>query len=98
MEIARVTGTVVASRKDPKLSGQKILLVELADVSGKGKGGTPIVALDSVDAGIGDLVLVVRGSSARQAKDMSSTPVDAMIIGVIDNIEFSGSTSYNASK
>ena len=98
MEIARVTGTVVATRKDQKLSGHKILLVELTDVSGKGKGGAPIVALDSVDAGIGDLVLVVRGSSARQAKDMSTTPVDAMIIGVIDNIEFSGSTTFDASK
>ena len=98
MEIARVTGTIVATRKDEKLVGHKILLVEITDVSGKGKGGAPIAALDSVDAGIGDLVLVVRGSSARQAKNMSTAPVDAMIIGVIDNIEFSGSTTYNASK
>ena len=97
MEIARVTGTIVATRKDDKLAGQKILLVEITDVSGNGKGGTPIAALDSVDAGIGDLVLVVRGSSARQAKNMSTTPVDAMIIGVIDNIQFSGSTTYNTS-
>lgn len=97
MEIARVTGTIVATRKDDKLAGQKILLVEITDVSGKVKGGTPIAALDSVDAGIGDLVLVVRGSSARQAKNMSTTPVDAMIIGVIDNIQFSGSTTYNTS-
>lgn len=97
MEIARVKGTVVATRKDAKLNGQKMLLLALADVSGIEKGGTPIVALDSVDAGLGDLVLVVRGSSARQAKNMSTTPVDAMIIGIIDQIEFSGETTYNNS-
>ena len=96
MEIARVKGTVVATRKDTKLNGHKMLLVGLADVSGNDKGGTPIVALDSVDAGVGDLVLVVRGSSARQAKNMSSTPVDAMIIGLIDQIEFAGETTFNA--
>jgi microcompartment protein CcmK/EutM len=97
MEIARVKGTVVATRKDKKLSGYKLLLLEFTDVSGIAKGGMPVVALDSVDAGVGDLVLVVRGSSARQAVNMSTTPVDAIVIGVIDSIEFSGSTSYNAS-
>ena len=95
MEIARVKGTVVATRKDEKLNGYKMLLLVLADVTGKEKVGAPIVALDSVDAGIGDLVLVVRGSSARQARNMSSTPVDAMIIGIIDQIEFSGETTFN---
>lgn len=97
MEIAKVTGTVVATRKDAKLDGYKLLLLEFADMSGNGKGGTPVVALDSVDAGVGDLVLVVRGSSARQAKNMTTVPVDAMIIGVIDQIEYSGMTTYNAS-
>jgi len=95
MEIARVKGTVVATRKDSKLNGHKMLLLSLADVSGVEKGGAPLVALDSVDAGIGDLVLVVRGSSARQAKNMSTTPVDAMIIGIIDQIEYSGQSTYN---
>jgi microcompartment protein CcmK/EutM len=98
MEIARVKGTVVATRKDDKLNGHKMLILELADISGKDKGGAPIVALDSVDAGVGDLVLVVRGSSARQAKNMSATPVDAMIIGIIDNIEYSGNSTYNSAK
>jgi microcompartment protein CcmK/EutM len=98
MEIARVTGTVVASRKDKKLVGHKLLLLEFADVSGNGKGGSPVVAIDSVDAGVGDLVLVVRGSSARQAANMSTTPVDAIIIGVIDNIEFFDKTTYSKSK
>jgi ethanolamine utilization protein EutN len=98
MEIARVKGTVVATRKDNKLKGYKMLLLEVADVSGNNNGGAPIVALDSVDAGPGDLVLVVRGSSARQAMNMSATPVDAVIIGIIDNIEFSGESTYKASK
>ncbi len=95
MEIARVKGTVVATRKDAKLSGHKMLLLEMADTSGAPKSGAPIVALDSLDAGIGDLVLVVRGSSARQAQNMSTTPVDAIVIGIIDHIEFSGNTTYN---
>ncbi len=98
MEIARVKGTVVATRKEPKLGGHKLLLLEIADVSGEAKGGGPIVALDTLDAGSGDLVLVVRGSSARQAMSMSTTPVDAIVIGIIDHIEFSGDTTYNASK
>jgi ethanolamine utilization protein EutN len=97
MEIARVKGTVVATRKDSKLDGNKLLLLELADVSGKDRGGAPIVALDSLDAGAGDLVIVVRGSSARQAKNMSTTPVDAIVIGIIDHIEYSGETTYNNS-
>jgi ethanolamine utilization protein EutN len=98
MEIARVKGTVVATRKDAKLSGYKMLLLELADVSGKPKGGTPVVALDTLDAGNGDVVLLVRGSSARQAINMSTTPVDAIVIGIIDQIEYTGATTYNASK
>jgi microcompartment protein CcmK/EutM len=98
MEIARVTGTVVATRKDAKLAGYKMLLLELADISGAPRGGSPIVALDTLDAGVGDLVLVVRGSSARQALNMSATPVDAIVIGIIDHIEFSGETSYKTSK
>jgi microcompartment protein CcmK/EutM len=97
MEIARVKGTVVATRKDAKLDGNKLLLLELADVSGKDRGGAPIVALDSLDAGVGDLVIVVRGSSARQAKNMSTTPVDAIVIGIIDHIEFEGATAFNNS-
>lgn len=97
MDIAYVKGTVVATCKDPKLDGHKMLLVELADTAGKGKGGTPLVALDTIDAGIGDLVLLVRGSSARQALNMSATPVDAIIIGIIDNIEFDGNLTYTTS-
>lgn len=98
MEIARVKGTVVATRKDDKLSGYKMLLLEMADVTGREKGGSPVVALDSIDAGVGDLVLVVRGSSARQARDMSAAPVDAVIIGIIDNIEFGGQQTYTAGR
>jgi len=98
MEIARVKGNVVATRKDAKLSGYKLLLVEPADTSGNDRGGAPVVALDSVDAGVGDLVLIVRGSSARQALGMGAVPVDAIVIGIIDNIEFSGESTYSASK
>ncbi len=74
MEIARVKGTVVSTRKDQKLAGNKFLLLEMTDVSGKDKGGSQIVALDALDAGVGDLVLVVRGSSARQAQGIEHHP------------------------
>ena len=98
MDIARVKGTVVATRKDQKLVGNKLLLLELADVSGKDKSGAQLVALDALDAGVGDLVLVVRGSSARQAKGMSTTPVDAIVIGIIDTIDFDGETTYKVAR
>jgi ethanolamine utilization protein EutN len=98
MEIARVKGTVVATRKDSKLEGYKMLILQTADVSGNDRAGAPIVALDTLDSGVGDLVLVVRGSSARQAMNMSATPVDAVIIGIIDNIEYSGKTTFKAAK
>ena len=98
MEIARVKGTVVATRKDAKLVSHKLLLLEFADTSGAPKSGAPIVALDTLDAGVGDLVLVVRGSSARQALNMSTTPVDAIVIGIIDDIEYAGNTTYSAAK
>ncbi len=70
----------------------------MTDVSGHDKGGAQLVALDALDAGVGDLVLVVRGSSARQAKGMSTTPVDAIVIGIIDTIDYAGETTYNAAR
>jgi len=93
MEIAVVTGTVVATRKDAKLEGEKLLLVRRADVSGS-PVGEHYVALDSVDAGIGDVVLVVRGSSAREASSYAGRPVDSVITGIIDSIDLENTTTY----
>jgi microcompartment protein CcmK/EutM len=93
MELARVVGTVVATRKEPRLRGFKILLVELAQPDGAAAEGT-VVALDSVGAGIGELVLLVRGSSARLACDLQSFPVDAVILGIVDSVTRSGEVLF----
>jgi ethanolamine utilization protein EutN len=89
MLIAKVVGTVVATRKDPRLESQKLLVVRPVDPGGKIDGGF-IVAVDTVDAGTGETVLIVSGSSARMAAGMKDCPVDAAIVGIIDHIEVSG--------
>ena len=86
MLLARVVGTVVATRKDPRLVSNKLLLARPMDPHGKTEGNY-LVALDTVDAGVGDTVLIVSGSSARMAAGMKDVPVDAAIVGVVDNVE-----------
>jgi len=89
MLLARVVGTVVATRKDHRLESHKLLVVRGMDPSGKPEGNY-LVALDTVDAGVGETVLVVSGSSARMASGMKDTPVDAAIVGIVDLIEMEG--------
>jgi microcompartment protein CcmK/EutM len=84
--LAKVVGTVVATRKDPRLVSSKLLLARPMDPRGKAEGGY-LVAIDTVDAGVGDTVLIVSGSSARMAAGLKDCPVDAAIVGVIDTIE-----------
>jgi microcompartment protein CcmK/EutM len=84
--LGRVVGTVVATRKDERLVGAKLLVVRTIDPSGKDEGAH-MVAVDTVDAGPSDRVLVVTGSSARMAAGLKDTPVDAAIIGVVDSVE-----------
>jgi ethanolamine utilization protein EutN len=86
---ARVTGTVVCTTKDEKLVGTKLLLVQPVDTANAPKGN-PIVAVDTVGAGNGELVLLVQGSSARQTSRTNSTPVDASIFAIVDTIEQGG--------
>jgi len=85
MNLGRVAGTVVATRKDERLTGFKLLVVRTVDPEGKEKGY--VIAVDTVDAGVGDLVLVVSGSSARMAYGCQDKPVDAAIVGVVDSLE-----------
>jgi ethanolamine utilization protein EutN len=84
--LAKIIGTVVATRKDPRLDSHKLLLVRGMDPSGK-VDGAPLVAVDTVDAGVGETVLIVSGSSARMAAGMKDCPVDAAIVGIVDQIE-----------
>jgi ethanolamine utilization protein EutN len=86
MILARVVGTVVATRKDDRLVGTKLLVVRTVDPRGKDEAGY-LVAVDTVDAGLHDKVLVVSGSSARMAAGLKDCPVDAAIVGVIDAVE-----------
>lgn len=86
MILGRVVGTVVATRKDDRLLGAKLLLVRTIDPRGKDEAGYT-VAVDTVDAGANDRVLVVTGSSARMASGLKDSPVDAAIVGVVDSVE-----------
>ncbi len=86
MLIARVIGTTVSTIKDEKLTGRKLLIVQQTDEKGS-PIGKPFVAVDTVDAGVGDLVLTAAGSSARQTNITKDTPVDAVIMSVIDSLE-----------
>ena len=86
MVIAKVVGTVVATRKDPRLVSNKLLITRPVDPHGKPEANY-IVAVDTVDAGFGETVLVVSGSSARMASGMKDCPVDAAIVGIIDAVE-----------
>jgi microcompartment protein CcmK/EutM len=84
--LARVVGTVVATRKDERLVSNKLLVARPVDPQGKTDGGY-LVAVDTVDAGVGETVLIVSGSSARMASGMKDCPVDAAIVGIVDHIE-----------
>jgi ethanolamine utilization protein EutN len=85
--IARVLGSLVATQKNEKLEGAKLLLVQPLDLRGEDKG-TSVLAIDSVDAGVGDRVLLVQdGRAAQQALGKGVAAVDAAILGVIDAVE-----------
>ena len=86
MIIARVVGTVVATRKDERLVANKLLIARPVDPRGKAEGSY-LVAVDTVDAGFGETVLIVSGSSARMASGMKDCPVDAAIVGIVDTIQ-----------
>jgi len=101
MFLARVEGSVVATKKDQGMSGRKLLLLrpQLVDDKDPTKfrpGTNTIVAVDSVGAGIGELVLFCQGSSARLAPNLKDAPVDAVIIGIVDTVDVLGKAIYNA--
>ena len=93
MELARVGGSVVSTMKVERLHGHTMLVVDLlkADMA---SCGTQIVAIDTVGAGVGEVVLVVRGSSARQTDKTSKVPTDATIVAIVDAVVYRGQTVY----
>ena len=101
MFLARVEGSIVATKKDPSMSGRKLLLVrpQLVDEKDPAKfrpGLNTIIAVDSVGAGIGELVMFCQGSSARLAPNLKDAPVDAVIIGIVDTVDVMGKQIYSA--
>jgi microcompartment protein CcmK/EutM len=85
MLLARVVGTVVATRKDPRLEGKTLLIVKPVSPDGKDEAGYT-VAVDTVSAGYKETVLTVSGSSARMAEGCKDPPVDTAIIGIVDDL------------
>lgn len=99
MLLAKVVGTVVATRKDPRLEGKKLLIVapltpEDVERASNGKAAGKLsgkanymVAVDTVDSGFRETVIIVQGSSARMATTCKDCPVDASIVGVVDTVQ-----------
>ena len=92
MLLARVAGTVVATRKDPRLEGHKLLIVKPISPEGKDEAGY-LVAVDTVSAGSRETVILVSGSSARMAEGCKDKPVDTAIVGIVDSIHLNGEKS-----
>lgn len=90
MILARIVGTVVATRKDPRLEGKKLLIVKPISPEGADESGY-LVAIDTVDSGYKETVLVVSGSSARMAAECKDRPVDAAIVGIVDHVKLDDS-------
>ena len=93
MLLARVAGTVVASRKEPRLSGLKFLLLEQLGIDNKANGGY-VVAADAVGAGVGEVVMYATGSSARQTEYTHERPCDAVVMAIVDSWEVGGDERY----
>ena len=100
MFLAKVEGSVVATKKDANMTGRKLLLIRPQLVDDKDPtrfkaGSNTLVAVDSVGAGEGELVLFCQGSSARLAGGLKDAPVDAVIIGIVDVVDVMGKPIYN---
>ena len=92
MFLAKVIGNVVATQKDPKFHGMKLLLIQ-PHVNREGSlapSGSSVVAVDSVGAGLGECVLFTQGSSARLTPTTKDAPIDAVIVGIVDSVEVEG--------
>ncbi|HEX7091422.1 MAG TPA: EutN/CcmL family microcompartment protein [Longimicrobiales bacterium] len=95
MKMGRVIGSVVSTRKDPKLAGLKLLIVENLTLDLEPEGGY-IVAVDAVGAGAREVVLYATGSSARQTEQTRDRPVDAVIMAIVDQYDVGGRTVHLA--
>lgn len=92
MFLAKVVGTVVATKKHRAFQGSKLLLLQplVAQQGAMAPSGATVVAIDSVGAGLDEFVMFTQGSSARLAAPSKDTPVDAIVVGIVDRVEFEG--------
>ncbi len=93
MLLGRVAGTMVASRKEASMEGLKFLVVRHLDVEGSDLGSF-VVAADAVGAGVGEVVLVATGSSARQTEATQDRPCDAVVMAIVDTWEVGGEEKF----
>ena len=93
MIIAKVMGTAVASVKHRALNSTKLLVICPANIDGN-ISGDPVLAVDLVGSGEGELVIVSQGSSARMATDYKNSPVDAAIVGILDSLQYDGKIKF----
>jgi microcompartment protein CcmK/EutM len=94
MLMGKVVGSVVADQKDEKLIGMKLMLVQQIDIEGK-PNSSYVVAVDSVGAGEGEVVLYAAGSSARQTTLTENKPVDTVIMAIVDTWDVQGQVKYH---
>jgi microcompartment protein CcmK/EutM len=94
MQLGRVTGTLVASRKEPLMSGMKFLVVKQIDEANEDTGSY-VVAVDAVGAGVGEVVMYASGSSARQTEMTRDRPCDAVIMAIVDSWDVGGDLKYH---
>ncbi|HXJ63448.1 MAG TPA: EutN/CcmL family microcompartment protein [Actinomycetota bacterium] len=94
MLLGRVAGTLVASRKEPSMEGLKFLVVRYLDVENNDASGF-VVAADAVGAGVGEVVMVATGSSARQTEATRDRPCDAVIMAIVDTWEVGGEEKFH---
>ncbi len=93
MQIGRVAGTVVSTAKEASLDGRKLLVVRILDLEAK-ETGAYVVAVDAVGAGVGEVVLVATGSSARMTEATRDRPCDAVIMAIVDSWDLDGETKW----
>jgi len=101
MFLARVIGNVVSTKKDDAMQGRKLLLLRpqlVDDTSQLRPTANTVVAVDSLGAGVGEMVIYCQGSSARQAAGMLSVPVDAVVTGIVDSVDVEKRAVYPAGK
>ena len=98
MFLAQVVGNVVSTHKNPDFEGMKLLLIQPHIKKGRSlvPSGSSVVAVDSVGAGNGELVMFTQGSSARLTPRTKQAPVDAVIVGIVDTVELDGKQVENA--